>query len=66
MARLTREDRMAIKALARRGSSNREVARQLGVTEGTVRYHLRREAEGAVDGRSRRNRLFQAVLSSPL
>ncbi len=44
---------MAIKALARRGSSNREVARQLGVTEGTVRYHLRREAEGAVDGRSR-------------
>ena len=44
---------MAIKALARRGSSNREVARQLGVTEGTVRYHLRREAEGAVDGRTR-------------
>ena len=43
MAKLTREDRMAIKALAQRGVSNREVARQLGVTEGTVRYHRRRE-----------------------
>ena len=44
---------MAIKALARRGTSNREVARQLGVTGGTVRYHLGQEAEGAVDGHTR-------------
>jgi len=27
------------------------VARLLGVSEGTVRYHFRRTASGAVDGR---------------
>lgn len=43
---------MTIKALAQRGSCNRELARLLGVTEGAVRYHRRRQAEGALDGRS--------------
>ncbi len=67
MAKLTREDRMAIKALAERGISNREVARQLGVTEGTVRYHRRREADGAVDGRSQQvaeSARFQAAIEA--
>lgn len=45
------EARMTIKELARRGVPNREIARTLGVDEGAVRYHLRRQAEGAVDGR---------------
>lgn len=45
--------RVTIVELARRGVANREIARKLGVTEGTVRYHLRRVASGAVDGRSR-------------
>lgn len=37
-----------------RGQTQSAVARLLGVTEGAVRYHRRRRAEGAVD---RRNRL---------
>jgi len=43
---------MAIKVLKERGSSASSIARTLGVTEGAVRYHLRRQASGAVDGRA--------------
>lgn len=41
---------MTIKCLSKRGASGRKIARLLGVSEGTVRYHLGRN--GAVDGRS--------------
>ncbi|HVS18475.1 MAG TPA: IS21 family transposase [Planctomycetota bacterium] len=43
---------MAIKALKERGSTARSIAKVLGVTEGSIRYHLRRQAAGAVDGRA--------------
>lgn len=49
--KIDQEARMAIGCLAGLGQSGREIARLLGVSEGTVRYHLRRRAEGAVDGR---------------
>ena len=42
---------MAIKVLKERGSSASSIGRTLGVTEGAVRYHLRRQAAHAVDGR---------------
>lgn len=47
------EARMTIGELSRRGIATSEIARQLDVTEGAVRYHLRRQATGAVDGRTR-------------
>lgn len=47
------EARMTIKELKRRGWSRCGIARALGVTEGTVRYHLRRFEEEATDGRAR-------------
>jgi transposase len=50
--KLDQESRMAIKVLKERGSSASSIARTLGVTEGAVRYHFRRQAVGAVDGRS--------------
>jgi len=53
MARLSREDRMTIQCLAHHGQANRAVARMLGVTEGTVRYHRGRQAAGATDGRAK-------------
>lgn len=55
--KLGQEERMTIQVLAARGQSGREIARLLGVCEGTVRYHRRRQAEGAIDGRSRRRQL---------
>ncbi len=51
-AKLSSEARMTIQELARRGWTRSKIGRTLGVTEGAVRYHLRRQAEGAVDGRS--------------
>lgn len=50
------EVRMTIKTLARHGVPKREIARQLDLSEGTVRYHLRRLAAGAGDGRKRQTR----------
>lgn len=47
------ELRMTIKTLAAKGQSNRAIARQLDLCEGTVRYHRRRMAADAIDGRSR-------------
>jgi transposase len=52
MGRLENEARTAMAVLAKQGHSQRAVARLLGVTEGTVRYHRQRGASGAVDGRS--------------
>ena len=52
MGRLDAEAKTTMSFLMRKGQSKSEVARLLGVTEGTVRYHAKRKAAGAVDGRS--------------
>ena len=52
MGRLDAEAKTTMSFLMRKGQSKSEVARLLGVTEGTVRYHAKRKASGAVDGRS--------------
>jgi Helix-turn-helix domain len=56
-AKLGLEARMAIRELARRQVSQSEIARKLGVQEGTIRYHLRRMAAGATDGRAQQTHL---------
>ena len=48
---------MTIKKLKERGSTARSIAEVLGVTEGAVRYHLRRQAAGAEDGRAKQSHL---------
>lgn len=50
--KLDLEARMTIKTLKERGASASSIARTLEVTEGAVRYHLRRQAARAVDGRA--------------
>jgi transposase len=50
--KLDEESRMAIQVLKERGSSASAIARTFGVTEGAVRYHLRRQAAHAEDGRA--------------
>lgn len=55
--KLDQEGRMTIKHLARRGQSGRGIAQMLGICEGSVRYHLRRQALCVVDGRSRQPHL---------
>ena len=48
---------MTIKTLAARGVAKRAIARQLSLSDSTVRYHLTRMAAGATDGRSRQRRV---------
>jgi len=55
--KLDQEARMTVRCLTERGQSGRAIGRMLGVTEGTVRYHLQRLAEGASDGRARQQHL---------
>jgi transposase len=55
MARqLTREERVTIHVLKDKGHSNAEIGRTLGVTEGSIRYHLRRQDQE--DGRAHKAR----------
>jgi hypothetical protein len=54
--KLNLEARMTVMELDRRGVSRSAIARTLQVTEGAVRYHLRRQAQGAVDGRAKVHR----------
>lgn len=55
--KLDQEARVTIRTLARRGQSQRAIARILGVDEKAVRYHLKRMESGAVDGRSKQHHL---------
>lgn len=48
--RLSQEEVVTLKTLKTKGQSNCQIAQTLGVTEGTVRYHLRRD--GQRDGRA--------------
>lgn len=51
--RLSFEEVVTLKTLKKKGQSNGAIAQVLGVTEGAVRYHVRREAAGAADGRAK-------------
>ena len=48
---------MTIEVLQQRGQSQCQTARILGVSEGSVRYHLHRAREGAADGRQKPSRI---------
>lgn len=50
--RLTKEEVVTIEVLARRGVSNREIARRLGVAESSVRYRVKRAGQSEPDGRA--------------
>jgi hypothetical protein len=53
MASLSEADLICAEVLVAKGRSVRGVVRELGVDESTLRYRLKRRAEGVVDGRSK-------------
>ena len=63
-SRLRQEARMTIRVLNERGAMGSEVARLLGVSEGAVRYHVKRMGSGAVDGRSGQTQKAAAYASA--
>lgn len=60
-AKLRQEEVVTITVLSEKGQSNAEIARTLGVTEGAVRYHKRRKASGARDGRKNKTMRASSV-----
>ena len=63
MAKLRKDDVVTIHVLKDKGESNARIARVLGVTEGAVRYHLRRRERACEDGRKRRFLIEQLGLA---
>src|SRR5262245_9488338 len=63
LAKLTREQIVTIEVLQQRGQSQSQTARILGVSEGAVRYHLRRAQAGAADGRQKPSLIDQLGLA---
>jgi transposase len=59
MNRINQEKKVTMKVLKEQGQGQREIARMLGVSEGSVRYHLRRE--GVPDGRADKPMKAEAV-----
>jgi transposase len=55
------EVKMTIKTLAQKGVSKRAIARQLKLSDSTVRYHLKRLAADTPDGRSQQRQRAEAV-----
>jgi transposase len=49
--KLSKEEIVTLKVLRLKGETNQAIADRLGITEGAVRYHLKREAQQAADGR---------------
>ena len=65
-SKLDMEARMTIKSLSERGQSNRAIARLLNVHENTIRYHLKRQQQGSLDGRANQQPLaarFQEAIT---
>jgi transposase len=63
LATLTREQIVTIEVLHQRDQSHCQTARILGVSEGAVRYHLRRARDGAADGRRKPSQIEQLGLA---
>src|SRR5271154_1881566 len=57
-AKLKPEEIVTLKVLKQKGQSNMQIAQALGVTEGTVRYHVRRADQP--DGRQNKPRTADA------
>ncbi|MGA7279239.1 MAG: hypothetical protein WBW79_14975 [Desulfocapsaceae bacterium] len=51
---------MALRVLGGKNMKRTEIAATLGVSEGTVRYHLKRQAEKAIDGRQKKTQKADA------
>ena len=43
--KLSREEVVTLQVLRLKGETNQAIADRLGITEGAVRYHLKRQAE---------------------
>ena len=57
-----KEEIVTMDILRRQGETNQAIAQRLGITEGAVRYHLKRLAHEAKDGRAKLSLIEQLEL----
>jgi len=62
VAKLSKDEVVTIQILNQKSETNQAIADRLGVTEGAVRYHVRRAKNKAVDGRKKTSLLEQLGL----
>ncbi len=55
MTLLKEKELMCAEVMRENGITNRKIARQFKVDESTIRYRLKRRADGTKDGRSRQS-----------
>ncbi|MCK7474248.1 MAG: IS21 family transposase [Rhodopseudomonas palustris] len=60
MKKLSTEEVHTVLVLSQKREKNTEIAKRMGVTEGTIRYHIRRKEQGAGDGRSSKPMLAES------
>ncbi len=60
--KLSREEVVTLQVLRLKGETNQAIAARLGITEGAVRYHLKRQALQASDGRGKLSLIEQLQL----
>lgn len=60
--KLSREEIVTLQVLRLKGETNQAIAARLGITEGAVRYHLKRQAERTADGRGKLSLIEQMQL----
>ncbi len=61
--KLLKDEIVTIEILRLKGESNQAIAQRLGVSEGTVRYHLKRQSQQARDGRAKTSLIEQLALT---
>jgi transposase len=66
VTKLKEEHVVTIHVLHEKHTSHAEIARRIGCTEGTVRYHLRRKAAGATDRRAEKDLRLEAEGLGPV
>jgi hypothetical protein len=64
LAKLGKDEIVALHVMKKKGETNGAIATRLGVTEGAVRYHLRRRKANAADGRGKRFLIEELGLAS--
>ena len=64
MAKLGKDEIVTLQVLKQKGESNRAIAKRLNVSEGTVRYHLRRASAQACDGRRKASAIEKSGLAA--
>ena len=60
--KLLKAEIVTMEILRRQGETNQAIAKRLGITEGAVRYHLKRMSQKVCDGRAKPSLIEQLGL----